>query len=100
MAIRNGAQVSDQTNPGGPDFRGSAADKRKDETVMVNADDLSNLVADARQVPPPAEPVYPQPAAPAMAAPGSSSATKVVVIALVLGVLAVIAVIALITFLS
>jgi hypothetical protein len=100
VAKRTELQVSDQTNPGGAgDFRGSAADKRKDETVMVNADDLSNLVSSARQDPPaPAEqpapaaaPAYQPPAAPAPAA--TSSGPPVALIAGILGVVAVIAVI-------
>lgn len=89
--------MSDQTNPAGAgDFRGSAADKRKDETVMVNADDLSNLVSSARQdpVPPPAAP----PVAPTPAAP--SSGPPVALIAGILGVVALIIVIALIAMLA
>lgn len=80
--------MSDQ-NPGGADFR--ATDKRKDETVMVNADDLSNLVADARQVPPVA-PAVPAPAAPAPAASAPNRTLllvlAVVAVVVVLGVLA------------
>jgi hypothetical protein len=92
--------VSDQTNAGDAgDFRGSAADKRKDETVMVNADDLSNLVSSARQDP--VEPV--PPAAPAAApapTPGSGSGKQVVIVAGVLGVIAVIVVIILLVNLA
>jgi len=90
--------VSDQ-NPGGAgDFRGSAADKRKDETVMVNADDLSNLVSSARQEPAaPIPPVAP-PAAPAPVA--TSSGPNVALIAGILGVAALVIAIALIVVLA
>lgn len=95
--------MSDQTNLGGAgDFRGSAADKRKDETVMVNADDLSNLVSSARQEPepqvPPAQPVQ-APYAPPAALPAKSG-PPVALIAGILGVVAVIAVIALLVVLA
>ncbi len=38
---------TDQGNAGG-DFRGSREEKRQDETVMINADNLSDLVASAK----------------------------------------------------
>ena len=87
--------MSDQTNPaGGPeDFRGSAADKRKDETVMVNADDLSNLVANARQAPvPPPGPAQAPAAVRAIIPTTTTSIVRVAVIAAVL-VLVVIAIV-------
>lgn len=92
--------MSDQTNPGGGDFRGSASDKRKDETVMVNADDLSNLVSSARQDPAaptdqPA-PAYQPPAAAPIEVVGPR--VPVALVAGILGVLALIVVVLLITF--
>jgi hypothetical protein len=93
--------VSDQTNPSGGDFRGSAADKRKDETVMVNADDLSNLVSSAREEP--AAPAQPAPAYQPSAAPepvSGSSGLPVALVAIVLGVVALIIVVALIAYLG
>ena len=82
--------MSDQ-NPGGADFR--ATDKRKDETVMVNADDLSNLVADARQVPP----ANPAPAPVAPAAPAASAPNRTMLLVLV--AVAVLVAIGLVAFL-
>ena len=91
--------MSDQTNAGDAgDFRGSAADKRKDETVMVNADDLSNLVSSARQEPEAPLPVSP-PLAPAPVG-ASGNGPSVAIVAAVLGIIAVIIVIALIAFLA
>ena len=41
--------MSDPTNPGGAgDFRGSREEKRQDETVMINADNLSDMVSQAK----------------------------------------------------
>jgi len=42
--------VSDPTDPSNAagDFRGSREEKRQDETVMINADNLSELVASAK----------------------------------------------------
>jgi len=41
--------VSDPTEQGSAgDFRGSREEKRQDETVMINADNLSDLVASAK----------------------------------------------------
>lgn len=95
--------MSDQTNPGGgaDDFRGTAAEKRKDETVMVNAEDLSKLVSNARQESAAAEPrpaaAYQPPAAPA---PAAKSGPPVALIAGLLGVVAVIIVIVLVVMLA
>ncbi len=87
--------MSDQTNPaGGGDFRGSAADKRKDETVMVSADDLENLVANARQdaaVPP--QPTPPAAPAASVAPVVASNGPSVALIAGIVGVIALIAII-------
>jgi hypothetical protein len=45
--------VSDATNPGGAggDFRGSREEKRQDETVMINSENLSDLVSQAKSTP-------------------------------------------------
>lgn len=41
--------MSDPTNAGGAgDFRGSREEKRQDETVMINADNLSEMVSQAK----------------------------------------------------
>lgn len=87
--------MSDQTRPSGgaDDFRGSAADKRRDETVMVNAEDLSNLVANAKQAPdPPPEPAQAPAAVRAIIPTTTTSIVRVAVLAaiLVLVVLAVV----------
>jgi hypothetical protein len=46
--------VSDSTNQGGSggDFRGSREEKRQDETVMINSDNLSGLVSEAKSAAP------------------------------------------------
>ncbi len=50
--------MSDATNPGGSggDFRGSREEKRQDETVMINSENLSDLVSQAKLTPPAAAP--------------------------------------------
>ena len=42
--------MSDSTNQGGSggDFRGSREEKRQDETVMINSDNLSDMVSEAK----------------------------------------------------
>ena len=40
--------MSDPSTPGGGDFRGSREEKRQDETVMINADNLSDMVSQAK----------------------------------------------------
>ena len=56
--------MSDATNPGGTggDFRGSREEKRQDETVMINSENLSDLVSQAKDTPPAG--TAPAPAAP------------------------------------
>jgi len=39
--------VSD-SNAGAGDFRGSKEEKRQDETVMINSDNLSDMVSEAK----------------------------------------------------
>ena len=58
--------MSDSTNQGGSggDFRGSREEKRQDETVMINSDNLSDMVSEAKTADAPA------------AAPASSAASK------------------------
>lgn len=50
--------MSDPTNPAGAgDFRGSREEKRQDETIMINAENLSDMVSQAKgadAAPPPA----------------------------------------------
>ena len=42
--------MSDPTNPGGAgDFRGSREEKRQDETVMINSENLSDMVSQAKE---------------------------------------------------
>ena len=51
--------MSDSTNQGGSggDFRGSREEKRQDETVMINSDNLSDMVSEAKtNEPEPARP--------------------------------------------
>lgn len=61
-----GANVSDPTNPGGAgDFRGSREEKRQDETIMINSDNLSDMVSQAKS----ADAVAPAAAAPTAGGP-------------------------------
>ena len=83
--------MSDQ-NAGGADFR--ATDRRRDETVMVNADDLSNLVAEARQTPPPELPVFPPPRPPAAIPVKAAANHTVLIIVIVAAVILIGAVLA------
>ena len=58
--------MSDPTNAGGPgDFRGSREEKRQDETVMINSDNLSDMVSQAKSASDPS---------PASAAPAKGNA--------------------------
>jgi len=56
--------VSDSTNQGGSggDFRGSREEKRQDETVMINSDNLSDLVSEAKTAGPSPAPAPSKPA--------------------------------------
>ena len=68
-----------------PDFRGSREERRQDETVMLNADSLSDMVDEAKEpaaTPPPA--AAPGAAAPSPAAAPSDGPNMTLIIGVVL----------------
>lgn len=65
--------MSDPTNPtGAGDFRGSREEKRQDETIMINAENLSDMVSQAKGAD-----AAPAPAAAELAAAGKSGPNMV-----------------------
>ena len=76
--------MSDATNPGGTggDFRGSREEKRQDETVMINSENLSDLVSQAKLTPPAA--AAPAPAAVPAAEPSTGPNLVIIAIGVVL----------------
>jgi len=76
--------VSEQGNGGEPSFRQSAEEKRAQETVMLNQENLEELKAQALAATPAAE-------APAAASSGGSNTGMI--IAVVIGIVVVVAII-------
>lgn len=90
--------MSDSTNQGGTgDFRGSREDKRKDETVMVNAEDLSEMVASAKEGAPVTEPTEPKNTSSGDDELADSQFGRYIVIA---GIIAILIAVAIITYVN
>ena len=88
--------VSDQDSGGEPSFRQSSEEKRAQETVMLNQENLEELKAQALAATPstPDQPAAGQAAAqPAADAPSSGGSNTGMIIAVVVGIVVIVAVI-------